>query len=360
VYAVWIVSIGAYHKDQRLLNGGLRLLSVLLGWRLVGMLAPHTFSQHVPAPETFASLWAPALHTIWHHPLGVGVGHVAQVYYAAAVTDPAGSVLRGPQLFDNAHNLFLQIGLVSGLPGMLAVAWLGWAFFRRALRAEHVLASTLLGVLWIHSLVEFPLWQTGFLALFAVLYGVSETPSPTQKRIGDGVLFLFGGIAAAVVLLAGLAVQMHDVEAAFAPFPTRLADARNTKALQAWFDASSPSALLLRGPTALALAKKSPLLVLEPQTWPSEKRILDAAFDAYPADSVPLERATVWALLRAAPAAQINRMAHQAICARPAAATQLLPVVRRFAGRIPALAPVESAAADPCSVPVRAAIPKIR
>ena len=351
LYAVWLLAFGAWHRSKRLAVGGLGLLGVILLWRLASHSLGH--ASHTPSASLFVALWRPALAEIAHHPLGLGLGQTVQFYYhlAARLPDTPAFAALHTEVFASTHNFFLQAGLNFGLPGMVLIFCLLVVFLRRARQPEHLLPSALLGVLWLHSMVEFPLWQMGFLGLFAVLYGATTPALPrcSRRQMGSLPLVVIGFSALGLALLVGLAVQMRDIDAAFVPAKSPLADARNTAALQAWAAGHSPSALALRDMNALALARKSPLLIVVPTTWPAEKRILDRAFSCYPMGSIPLERATVWALTKSAPPAQLDRLAHAAICARPDDARKFDPVLRRFAARLPRLAPVVAAWASPCS-----------
>lgn len=105
--------------------------------------------------------------------LGIGWGEFA--WYNFNVTEQYPN-LKG--LWGHVHNIVLQLltetGIVGGLifvAGMLY--WLRDQFVR-ALTLEHWWILALLSVLAVHSLLEFPLWYTHFLAFASLLLGLSS------------------------------------------------------------------------------------------------------------------------------------------------------------------------------------------
>ncbi len=150
-------------------------------------------------------LWQEAGLIFMAHPwLGVGFGQFAWQHFQL---QPAMQFEAVQGLYNNAHNLIFQIAAESGLLGLLALL-LPLGIWLRHLRrmpsdAAHWWALALLGVLAIHSLLEYPLWYVFFLGIAAVLLGVLD-----QAHYALSLPRLARGSAALVVLL-GVAILMQ-------------------------------------------------------------------------------------------------------------------------------------------------------
>ncbi len=106
--------------------------------------------------------------------LGVGFGQYAGVFFEQAAELSRYHI---PNYDRNAHNALMQLLAETGLVGTGLVcaglgAWL-WGLRRRlALDAESWWMLCLLAVLFIHSMVEYPLWHANFLGVAAILLGI--------------------------------------------------------------------------------------------------------------------------------------------------------------------------------------------
>lgn len=105
--------------------------------------------------------------------LGVGFHQFAQHMFEQSVAIPE----TGTHWIDvHSHNVFLQLLAVTGILGLLAVAiplarWV--ADFHHLPRSnEKKWALATLGILGMHSLVEYPLWYAHFLGIAALLLGM--------------------------------------------------------------------------------------------------------------------------------------------------------------------------------------------
>lgn len=81
-------------------------------------------------------------------------------------------------LYNNAHNLIFQLAAEAGIVGLFALfaalgVWLN-GLRRVSLTAAHWWGQAVLGVLAVHSLLEYPLWYAYFVAVAAVLLGVLD------------------------------------------------------------------------------------------------------------------------------------------------------------------------------------------
>ncbi len=146
-------------------------------------------------------LWQAALAIAAEHPVaGVGWGAFAGEYFRYLA---ASGGLAPPGLYNNVHNLPLQLLAETGIAGAaLLLVPAGWGLLR-ALKARpdsaHWWLWATLGVFAIHSLLEYPLWYAYFLGIAALLLGLC--PSPVlQPRLAR-----FGRMIAASAVLAGAA-----------------------------------------------------------------------------------------------------------------------------------------------------------
>jgi O-antigen ligase len=131
--------------------------------------------------------------------LGVGFGQFAWHHFQLL------PVLRPNYIFgfyNNAHNLIFQLGAEAGLGGLLALfGSLGIWFYglrRATLSAAHWWGYAVLGVLAIHSLLEYPLWYVYFVAIAAILLGAFDE---TRYRLELGNV---GRLSLVMILLLGL------------------------------------------------------------------------------------------------------------------------------------------------------------
>lgn len=81
-------------------------------------------------------------------------------------------------LFNNSHNLLFQLAAETGLAGLLALfaslaVWLN-GLRRATTSSAHWWGYAILGVLAIHSLLEYPLWYAYFIAIAAFLLGALD------------------------------------------------------------------------------------------------------------------------------------------------------------------------------------------
>lgn len=153
-------------------------------------------------------LWHEAWLIFMQSPLlGVGFGQFAWHHFQLLpLLHP--SNISG--LYNNAHNLVFQLAAETGIAGLLALfVSLGVWFYglrRVPSNAAHWWGYSALGVLAIHSLLEYPLWYTYFLAVAAVLLGAFDE---TRYRLAIPKLWRLAQLA---ILLLGLVslIQLRD------------------------------------------------------------------------------------------------------------------------------------------------------
>jgi hypothetical protein len=171
---LWMLLQGAAPRGREALALTAFLLGVyaLASWVLPGLL------QHMSGQSTDNAmarmgalggcgsrqvLWSNVMHLVAQKPLG-GWGW-DQLRYAHYITEYPSQ--RFCDMLGNAHNLPLHIAFVWGVPaalaGMLGVSvWVIRARPWRYKSAGHQLAWGVLGVLALHSLLEYPLWYGPF------------------------------------------------------------------------------------------------------------------------------------------------------------------------------------------------------
>jgi O-antigen ligase len=164
---------------------------------------------HSGGGETSGSIrlymWHEAVLIFLQSPwLGVGFGQFAWHHFEL-LPSLRGSNING--LYNNAHNLIFQLAAETGIAGLLALfasaaVWL-YGLRRATSGAAHWWGYSALGVLAIHSLLEYPLWYAYFLAVAALLLGAFDE---TRYRLSLPGLWR---IALWVMLVAGLVSLVH-------------------------------------------------------------------------------------------------------------------------------------------------------
>lgn len=151
-------------------------------------------------------LWREALTIFAQAPLlGVGFGQFALHHLEL---QPLLQPDQVSGLYNNAHNVVLQLAAETGLAGLIALIsatgiWL-YGLRRGVGSASHWWSYALISVITIHALLEYPLWYAYFLGILAFLLGLGDESSlrvPASKygRIGM-FLFVLMGCTAAVQL----------------------------------------------------------------------------------------------------------------------------------------------------------------
>lgn len=128
------------------------------------------------------ALWSNVLNLIGQKPwLGWGWGELDYAHYATLYAGP-----RFCDILDNAHNLPLHLAVELGIPLALLICGIGvwWVVRQRPWRetdAVRQLAWSVLAVILLHSMLEYPLWygpfQVAFVMCVGLLWGGGATPS---------------------------------------------------------------------------------------------------------------------------------------------------------------------------------------
>ena len=133
------------------------------------------------------SLWGNVLQLIAQKPfLGWGWGELDFAHFMTLYANTPFTGLRFCAVLDNAHNLPLHLAIELGVPIALAacygvVVWLQRKKPWQELDSNRRIAWSILGVIAIHSLLEYPLWYGPF--QMAVLMGLwmLRTPKPVAE-----------------------------------------------------------------------------------------------------------------------------------------------------------------------------------
>ena len=167
--------------------GGARLADLLLTTQTIG------------GWQGRQEVWSRALDMIRDFPVtGIGIGSYGQT---AVALYPL--ILNGPAtVVPHAHNLFLQVGVDLGLPGLAAylalwltctvMAWRAYLVFRRAGRQAVAATAAGLGtsliVLGLHGLVDAVTWGTkpaalawAMMAMALAAFRLARRPDPLQR-----------------------------------------------------------------------------------------------------------------------------------------------------------------------------------
>ncbi len=126
-----------------------------------------------------------------HLPFGIGPGHYAGLSYLAHLQQ---QVLPVEGLWRHSHNVYLQLWVEFGLPGVLwlcaMLALVARAIWRGIVR-NRLMPVTVLLTLLIYGFFEFPFWYLHFFVLgLGVLAGGVEARPVEGKRLLGGVLAL--------------------------------------------------------------------------------------------------------------------------------------------------------------------------
>jgi O-antigen ligase len=195
--------------------------------------------------------------------LGVGFGQFAWHHFQLVPLMQQGNIMG---LYNNAHNLVFHLAAETGVVGLLIFfASLGvWCF---GLYRQHAISNrtnlmengqhqmkrdaahwwgyAILGVLAIHSLLEYPLWYLYFMAVAAIMLGaLDETRYGLEMR-------KVGRLSIAAILVLGLSLLMQvlsgyrELESALALRPTSSADQTSVMSLRDSLVAAHGGTLLL-------------------------------------------------------------------------------------------------------------------
>lgn len=160
--------------------------------------------------------------------LGVGFGQFAWHHFQLVpVLQPEGGITG---LYNNAHNVIFQLAAEAGLAGLLVLfgslgVWLH-GLRRMPLDAAHWWGNAALGVLAIHSLLEYPLWYTYFVAVAAILLGMLDQVRYRLELRNIGRLSTVAILLLGLLTLLQLRTGYHQLEGVLQIRPVSATDQR--------------------------------------------------------------------------------------------------------------------------------------
>ena len=186
-----------------------------------GML--HRLQPAVVTTDSRVVLWQNVLTLIAQRPLtGWGWGELSFAHFATLYSGP-----RFPVILDNAHNLPLHLAVELGIPVALLICggflWMvGAAKPWRERDPLRLMAWGLLGVILLHSLLEYPLWYGPFQLVFGLCLGILWPASSKRPEANGRKLAAFAAAAAWVALIGYAAWDYTRISQIYLPRDTRM------------------------------------------------------------------------------------------------------------------------------------------
>lgn len=141
------------------------------------------FSENTNACSSRLTLWSNVLHLIAQKPwFGWGWGELDYAHFVTLYSGP-----RFCDILDNAHNLPLHLAVELGIPVALGVCGtLAWLVVRARPWAEtnstRQLAWSVLALIGLHSMLEYPLWYGPFqIAVGLSVWLLWQTPAQSHQ-----------------------------------------------------------------------------------------------------------------------------------------------------------------------------------
>ena len=179
-------------------------LSVLSGQDVIDAL---TRMGHNEGCGSRRVLWANVVELIRQKPwTGWGWGELKYAHYITAYE--GGPEKRFCEILGNAHNLPLHLAVTLGLPitaalGLALLITLAWSRPWTSASPTHQLAWSVLAVIGLHSLLEFPLWYGPFQMAVLLCSVLLLMPTSSGSVSSSRGLPLIGGLLLAIVCLVG-------------------------------------------------------------------------------------------------------------------------------------------------------------
>ena len=168
--------------------------------------------------------WQTSLSLFSQSPwLGIGAGQMRWTTYLL-VDQPAINTAR--IFFEHSHNLllhlFAEMGLFAGLALLSGLTLWAYGFFKKTtLHYEAWWLIGLLSIIGIHSMLEYPLWYTPFLGIFAFLLGAGEPVSLNLNRLSLSAQRLLKFALVAAIVYG--AYQLYMMQIAYQKLESQIA-----------------------------------------------------------------------------------------------------------------------------------------
>ena len=186
------------------------LLPLLAGSGVEGMM--QRLREGAPAAHSRLVLWGNVLELIAQRPwTGWGWGELSFAHYSMLYPGP-----RFIEILDNAHNLPLHLAVELGIPAALLICSVfGWLVVAarpwRETDPARLMVWGLLGVIVLHSLLEYPLWYGPFQLVFGLCLGFLWPSSPGKADpTPEGRPVFAPSVAAALAVMAVVGYAAWD------------------------------------------------------------------------------------------------------------------------------------------------------
>ncbi len=196
-------------EPRRLLMFSIALAVGLVAaqWAMSGLVSQQSIvAQTIGARVQAVGLSSPIRLHFWRQAWAMfasapvfGVGFKQFAWNNFLLTGQASGLATDEGIIDHAHNLIFQIAAEFGVSGLIVllggVGWWGWSLRSARIDTSLWWMAAVLGVLGLHSMLEYPLWYAYFLGIAAVVLGAAEQEAPAYEKPGGRII-----LCAAVVL----------------------------------------------------------------------------------------------------------------------------------------------------------------
>ena len=216
-FVVLSIVMGALRPSaefRRLLQFSIAIVAGVLAaqWVMAGLLPQHSITaQTIGARMQTEGMSSPIRMRFWNEawmmfrsaPV-LGIGFKQFAWNNFLLTGQIAEISSDEGIIDHAHNLIFQVAAEFGVSGLIVLlgglGWWGWSMRRARIDPPLWWMAVVLGVLGLHSMLEYPLWYAYFLGLAAMAMGAAEPEAPAAKDGAGGRI-----IVCAAVLLGAFA-----------------------------------------------------------------------------------------------------------------------------------------------------------
>lgn len=188
----------------------------VLGWGPLNMavdaVAPLSMAERVQGGGGRWRIWSVLIDALWQSPwVGYGWTQVSRAGLAGSLVH-----FTGESMLRNGHNLLFDLLLWNGIPiGLLLIGAIGWWWIKQirlCTSVERAVVLSAIGIVFVHSLLEFPLEYFYFLIPIGLFVGSLESEPPAGKghrfgRTTMGAMLIGFVIAAGWIFLEYVQVE---------------------------------------------------------------------------------------------------------------------------------------------------------
>lgn len=300
-------------------------------------------------------LWREAWQIFTQFPI-LGAGF-SQFSYQHFLLGPALQHTNINGLYNNAHNIVMQLAAEMGVAGVLILlgalaTWMAQAY-RAPRTLEHWWGYAVLAILGIHSLLEYPLWYAYFVGIAAITLGMFDSTVYRLELRAGARLFVATMWLLGVFSLAQMYSGYQKLENLLAMRPASPTDTQYLPSLINGLTRVHDQALL----RPYAELFMSGLMDLNTDNLPAKRALNEAVLHFIPASQVAYRQ--VWLLAMADQPDAARLQIERAIWSYPAdfaaANITLTELVKKDAGRF---APLQAYALQKYQEWQRAALAK--